>query len=382
MRQDSGAQKEVIRHTKQYRERVTELTNAKRLYRSMVYDRKNKRPVSENAIVDLLELAECGETTITSVAQWKAALQLAQANITNEEQKLKEEDMSDRAEAKRKCLYAASMSGNFRMLKMLICPAEVIKVAVDPKEFATYTANLSDPPPGWQDLGVHLMSQLELWDFFGYPPGQASDAINKWLQRPLSRSEVLEAWQGKKASSGPGVDGIPFCVRQGLVRRLDEDPSLDIVDVDIFFSEVFKEAKQSFSDWKVLLDRILSKGGKDDYTANKAYRNISCAVIPAKTLGYIYWTRLSEWLQMTGRGGGMQVFGKRKGFPGATFAIKVLNTMLMTAWHHNLNILVLMLDLDSFYPRLLKWVVFAIHSSGLVSHPKSFLNLTPSAECR
>ena len=65
--------------------------------------------------------------------QWKALLQLVKRKVEKWEQELVADDLSDRAEAKRKSLYAAAMNGKFRLLKMIIVPDEVLAIAVDVK---------------------------------------------------------------------------------------------------------------------------------------------------------------------------------------------------------------------------------------------------------
>ena len=357
-RADTGSGKPQVRHTKEYKEKA-ERTKVVASALSEAWTMRRRSERVKPAVTDkLLTYSECIETSVCGDRQWARLLQLVEERLKGEKEELLEEDMADRAVAKKKSLYAATMRGDFRCLKALIMPKEEVEVLVSATDFAEHTANLANPPPGWIDQGVHLENVAQLRARFGPPPGTFNGEADKVMLRTVMKSEVLRAWKGKKKSSKPGQDGIQYCVRAGLTNAEGEDEWSDLADLDLFFIKVVREAKCTFDDWKVVRDWMLAKGGKDDYTIPKAYRNISCSVVPAKTLGYIYWTRMSEWLQTTNRGGNFQVFGKKKGFPSATYAVKLLTTTLQTAWHLKLNVLFIMLDLDSFYPRLVKWVLF------------------------
>ena len=347
-----------VRHTSEYKERVARLKQLKAIYGAATKGAVSRSKITDEQLTTLLEFAECEDEGVHSAQQWKALLQLCQVNMDKEEADLEASDLLDREDAKKRSLYAATMRGDFRIMKMIILPQEVIQIEVDEAEFATHTAKLSTPPPGWVDQRVHLESLQSLRQRFGEPPGRASQHADAWLLSVILRSEVVKAWSGKKRSSMAGSDSIPYCVREGLVRKAGEIFARDLADWDALCYRIVREAKQTFKEWKTIIDFILPKGGKDDYSLPKSYRNISCSVVPSKALGFIYWDRMSKWLQLTNRGGDFQVFGRSKGFPGATYAVKVLSTILTTAQHYKLNVLILMVDLDAFYPRLLKWVIY------------------------
>lgn len=251
--------------------------------------------------------------------------------------------------ARRNQMYSASMQGNFKKLKKLAMPAAEDDIMVSAQVLADHFSSLHTHPPGFvaQDMN------------FGRPVGITSAAADRALLTRPSRLEILEAWKGKKATSMPGVDGIPYSLLIALHANGVDAFVVGTVEIFEFFNEIVYGLGHVFKAWNEVLDWPLRKGGKPSYLVPKAYRNISCVAVPRKALGTTFWYRTRQWLHDREKFGRIQVAG-RKGFPAVAYAVKLVQTAIFTALHFKLNVVIAFFDLHSFYPRVNVEIIAAV----------------------
>ena len=98
---------------------------------------------------------------------------------------------------------------------------------------------------------------------------------------------------------------------------------------------------------------MLPKANKESYEVKTAWRNILMGTPLRKCLSTMEGKRVDSYLQHMDALGYTVVSGK-VGFPAAAYAIKKITMTLQMAEHYKLNIIMLLLDMDSCFPNMTK----------------------------